>query len=216
MIGIGPTPTHVALLNALFDRGFNPELQNRFQTLEEFEGRVRELSSPTPAQPVEDLSVIASRESGVLRETDRATLLAEVRLKAAVVHQALDKRINEVSKKLSGSLFSFIRDHRRPADPNPKEFGERIFDHSINVQVQNHPHQIGIFHLIACKGNECCVLRLTYEPSGAGARNVETEIVMRYDAKLGRPDVELIASEFERAVAVAIPKLRDLIQTRSP
>ena len=210
MTGIGTTPTQVSALNALFDRGLNYELQNRFSSVEEFEQRVRELLSTTATRQAEDLSTIALRESTMLRETDRATLVAEARRKAAILYSALDKRLGEMGKKLNGSLFSFVRDHRRPADL--KEYGERIFDHTVNVQVQNHPFQIGIFHLISCKENECSVLRLTYELSGPGAKDVETIVVMRYDAKLGQPDVELIGASFEQAVAAAIPKLRDLIQ----
>ncbi len=210
MTSIGLPAKQAEALNALFDRGFQHELQSRFQTLAEFESRVLELLSEISTPLLEDLSIIAQRESAVLRGTDRRTLLAGLRNSSTPLSAALRKKLTEIKVKLDGTLFKITA--ATSFRPFPKEEGDEVFLTTYDVGVNNHQTRIGIQFIVACKNSECVLLRRSYDWIGTKTDNPQTNMLMRYDARLGNPDISLMTADFEAAVAAAIQRLRTLIQ----
>ena len=205
------TPAHQAQLNALFDRGLSYELENRFQTIEELEMRVRELLTDSPSVPRESIGIIAKRESATLRQTDRKTLIGRLRAEAKVVKVPLGNWLGTINTQLKDSLFALSVASTYLGYEEAAR-GEEIYRFSVVLSVQHHDLQVHIDYLITCMGNECTVLRMMYDRNMGTFGEPANTVVMRYDARSGCADPELIGTDLEVAVAAAIPRLRLLTQ----
>jgi serine/threonine protein kinase len=146
---------------ALLDRAFSVELENRFQTCEELDGRVRAVLQP-PAKE-ESPAEVATAMGKILRQADRKILLAEFATRA---------------KDLVGGITQIVQSvgDIRPFELNlgnvdlgenvlPEGFDKLSYGLTISVNLGSHRISRVIVLQIAAKGSQCVLLRHSATPA---------------------------------------------------
>jgi len=189
-------PSLLGKLNSLLDRGLNYELDSRFQTIEQLVTRLDEIANPASKQKIEDLDVVAARETATLRKQDRRTQLTIYYNNTAPLQQSLAQCVNEIQgrlQKYNSFSFQFINNLSRETGKADK--GDYLAMFGFMTAVQQHDLRLHIYYKIFAVGSECTVYReiLEFFP-GKGSKPIESlTVVARYQG----------VNEIDRAAIVA-------------
>jgi len=176
-------------LNLFFNRGFNYEIDSRFQTVDELFSRLEEILKPEGKAPVEDLEVVVEREAAALRKNDRKTQLSIYFSNATTLQQSLNQCLNEISRTLQKHR-SFSVSWRELMDHNrlngKTDQGDLIARATLGLSVQNHQIIRLIRYTVISKGTECGIYRAIEEDvPGSQTKTVEPlMLICRYDGDL--------------------------------
>jgi serine/threonine protein kinase len=229
--------TQLSFINAFLDKGLSYELDQRFQTVDELSNRLNEILAPSAIQPTEDLEAVAARADAALRKNDRKTQLAEYFKVALTLQNPVMSHMAIVKQKLSKyNRFDLMWGHLVSRAEGEFEGGDLLSTGSITVSILNHPISHLITYTIVAHGLECVLYREVSEqttsgppippglrlrmPPGALAgigTTAETKIfqpssvVLRYKGDI-EPNVTIIISDIERAIAKSIEAISDKIQ----
>jgi serine/threonine protein kinase len=143
----------------LLDRAFAVEVENRFQSGEEFLGRLE--TALKPQAPDEDPAVVSAELAKLVRLHDRPVLLAEYRQIAQRVFQSLLQQLSEAAQQvvppfsatISGGLPA--QENTFPKGIEPLSAGEYI----MTVGIAPHSRYRLIAFAAGAKGNECLIVR---------------------------------------------------------
>lgn len=187
-------------LETFFDRGFSTIIDMRFQTVDEFEGRLREVLSPANITADQDL-VSFARESGErLLRFDRKTQLATFKRNSEKVLQAIrDTNDGLFAKKLNpyfAQNVDYENFYGRPA-------GCELLDlrSAWRVQLAHNDTSFAIVYEIGAIGNECSIFRRLLAGRNVKSLAVVSDwvAILRYDG-LQPPDTRPISKDFEGCV----------------
>jgi hypothetical protein len=153
----------VPALEEFLNRGFAPILGNRFQTVEEIQGRLCEFLAKDDGYDSSDPVQVAAVLSAQLRANDRATQLAEFRDQTGKLFQHLQqlatKYGNQLSRfKLGWGGMGFGGMH---IGNNALPHGLDLVQQSpttLVLQADNHPLQRYRQYSVASRGEQCVVL----------------------------------------------------------
>lgn len=214
----------LSALNLLLNRGFNYELDSRFQTIDELTNRLEEILKPGSKEITEDLETVLIRETAALRKNDRTTQLNEYYRNVQPLSQSMVMRFNDIQARLQKHRdFFYLLMHNQPMffeKLNSKtELGDMVARTRFGCGAQNQNIFMQIQYTVAAQGSECSI----YREIGEGhfhvqARQVEPPIlVLRYqgDCNLSQSESHLIVADMEKAVTKAITLMSHRIQNPS-
>jgi serine/threonine-protein kinase len=153
-------------IEAVLDRAFSVELENRFQTCEELVDRLS--AALLPPVTDEDPLAVAAEVGKVLRQGDRKTLLAEYSKHVQSLFHQFHSILNGIIAGLRpfnvGIGFSDFGDNVLPS-------GFDKLWHAIVINVTLNPHDLSraIVLAIAARGSQCVLFRhINTKQSGHG------------------------------------------------
>ncbi|HMO92587.1 MAG TPA: protein kinase [Pirellulaceae bacterium] len=206
----------IGQLEVLFNRGFAPNVDNRFQTVAEFQGRIALMTADTSGAPPEDPIAVAERASAVLRQRDRKTQLQEFQPHANTIQQALQKFANGFAKKLG--RFKLSAGNEGSLGAKLPENLDRVSPHQFKVQINpaHHNHLRIVVYTVASRGEQCVILRQRYSRNGSNNQIEpvdEYEELLWYDAT-NVPDLAPITTDIQHWINAAIQELTDVVITQ--
>lgn len=162
-------------LEMLFDRGFAVEVENRFQSCEEFLGRLEtSLKSPTID---EDPVVVSAELAKLLRQHDRRTLLAEYTEYALQVLQRIQQQALALAQSFRPPFVITPSPGLLAVENTFPQGIDRITPgFSLTVGVQSHSDRLrSILFALGAEGNQCVLLRgrIVYIQDGRGGMVVQ-------------------------------------------
>ena len=209
---LGQTP-YVGLLDILFNCGFAPNINNRFQTVAEFRDRISLLTNNATSADTEDPVAVAERASDILRQRDRTTQIREFQKPASKLFQLLQQFVSEFVSKLGRFRLSIDSENHLGKDL-PAGL-DRVSPAQLKFQLNpaHHDHLRIVVYAIGSRGEQCVVLRQTYGREGRQNkiyRMSDYEEILWYDAT-GDPDIEPIQLDLKSWLNVAIQELTDIV-----
>jgi serine/threonine protein kinase len=203
-------------LNLFFNRGFNHEIDTRFQTVDELSNRLEEILKPEAAAPVEDLAVVVERETAALRKNDRKTQLSLYFSNAVILQQSINQCFNDISTTLQkhNSFSVLLRDLLTGRQNIKTDQGDLIARTTIGVSVQNHSIQRYIYYAVISQGTECGIYRAIEEiVPGSPTKIIETwTLICRYDGN-SVPTAFAVVADMKPTVTRTISAISQKIQS---
>jgi len=203
-------------LNLFFNRGFNHEIDSRFQTVDELFNRLEEILKPEAITPVEDLDVVAERETAALRRNDRKTQLSVYFSNATTLQQSINLCLGEIGKTLQkhGSFSTQLYDMLTNRGSGKIDQGDLIAKTTIAVSVQNHQITRHIHYTLISQGTECGIYRSIDEiVPGSPTKSVEPlTLVYRYDGD-SMPTAFTVVADLKATVTRTISAISQKIQS---
>lgn len=206
----------IGQLEVLFNRGFAPNVDNRFQTIEEFQDRITLMTADTSGALPEDPIAVAERASAVLRQRDRKTQLQEFLPHANEIHQALQKFAKGFANKLGRFMLSTGNEQNlgRQLPDNLDRVSPQQFKVQINPAHHNHL-RIAVY-TVASHGEQCVILRQRFSRD---ASNNQIEAVDEYQELLWYdatvvPDLAPVTTDIQTCINAAIQELTDVVITQ--
>jgi serine/threonine protein kinase len=206
----------IGQLEVLFNRGFAPNVDNRFQSVAEFRDRISLMTADASRTPPEDPIAVAERASAVLRQRDRKTQLQEFLPHANTIQQTLNKFANGFANKLGRFLLSAGGEGtlgtQLPANL------DRVSPHQFKIQINpaHHNHLRIAVYTVASRGEQCVVLRQRFFRDGSNS-NIEPvdgyQELLWYDATQV-PDLTPITTDIQHWINGAIQELTDVVVTQ--
>ena len=210
-------------INTFFAKGFQRDIDKRFQSVDELENRLRELLNPGAPASNEDLQSILNHAAEILLEQDSKTRVFNFRTNIKQSVQTFEGNLDglavAVVRKLPG-LFGFSplalshsfpnknKDHQfvlimeNIADLAFKNFSyEGIYLYPLAVQNIANNRTLLIQYEFQLEGNECVVYRTIFQQDG----NVRTDIE-------GRKSVERFAQPDEATLVNLIPDVEEAVK----
>ena len=205
--------SYVGQLDVLFNRGFAPNVDNRFQTVAEFRDRISLLTASGASTQPEDPVAVAERASEVLRQQDRTTQIQEFRQPALELLHSLQQFVAGFASKLG--LFMLRVDNERNLGQNLPAGLDRVSPHQLKLQLNPvHHNQLRVaVYAIGSRGEQCVVLRQTFGWEGGEtpiAPMGEYEELLWYDATV-QPDLGPIQLDIQSWLNAAIQELTDMV-----
>jgi len=197
-----------ALLENLFDRGFQYEIALRYQTLDELVDRLCELLDPGAPAPRVDLAELASRESSVLYARDRKTQIAIARGRCEPLMGKLREKSMQLRQLLQRSgrheLHFTPQEHLPSAEKLPDGLDDTGNVHTSWVKVPEHDLAVAITYRVACVAFESVVYRCiglhriqygVFVPTQSPPKEVEPwTVVSRYQNE--QPDFDVVLDDY--------------------
>ena len=203
----------VGQLNILFNRGFAPNVDNRFQTVAEFRDRISLLTASAASTQPEDPVAVAERGSTILRQRDRTTQIREFQTTAMQLLQSLQEFAAGFARKLG----RFVLDvgYEGNLGQNLPAGLDRVSPHQLKLQLNpaHHNHLRIAVYAIGSRGEQCVVLRQRFgRESGQNpiAPLNEYEELLWYDANV-QPDLEPIQLDIQSWLNTSIQELTDMV-----
>jgi hypothetical protein len=135
----------IPLFESIFYRGFNPDINKRFQTIDELVEQIKEVDRFRQEPHVEDPRVVAARESQLILDNDRKTQLADMRQPALAatgsLHDALTKVANQLDR-FKVERISFRRD-LFIGDQTYESLGLGGIGMQVGISQYSHTRRIG-------------------------------------------------------------------------
>lgn len=231
-----PDDPRISQLEIFFDRGFNPNIEDRFQTINEFLERLNLITNQNSQSEIEDPIEVAERESIRLRQYDRKSQLEDFLIVALDIIMEIPKIAGHYAGKLkrfeiitfynlpSGGMFGgpvtrvITQDLAIPSgiDEVPQA---RIFAR-ISPKSHNHLSRL-IQYSIGSKGMQCVILRARYIQTNTDSQNsvqgtlstimkpVENlKELLWYEGET-KPDLTLLKNDFESWLGESMRELVD-------
>lgn len=201
----------ISQLEVLFNRGFNPNMEMRFQTIGEFRDRVRLITDSPDSTSVEDPVVLASRASAVLRQRDRTTQLRAFHPVAMKVINSLEKYAIQYQNKLDRFRLTVNR-HAHTRGKLPTGLDEILgAQTTLEITPEHHQHARKVVFAIASRGEQCVILRQRYSRKEKKAPpDEELQEIQWYDAET-EPDLGPTETDITNWLSVAIQELVDQV-----
>ena len=209
---IGEVPP-LQQLETLFDRGFPPNIENRFQTIGELRDRIKLLEMDSPAKQRESPIVVAERLSVILRQRDRNTQLREFQPSALQLFQSLQRHVNTFANKLG--LFTLSVENDTNLGKVLPAGLDRVSPHQFKIQLNPayHNHLRILLYAIGSRSEQCVVLRQTFGRVGGNQPITPIDVyqeLLWYDPKK-EPDLTLIQLDIESWMNASMRELLDLV-----
>jgi serine/threonine protein kinase len=150
--------TRVTQVELILSRGLAPQLQNRFQTIDELSERLTTLLQQAGQQTAADPIARAAELSLHLKERDRKTQLAECRPIANELMNQFIKRVNSIGKELKSFKAGMVRVGLDVPKPNLEVVSEPC---SVTLEVEHHGAQRQRIYLVGARGEQCVVVACT-------------------------------------------------------
>jgi serine/threonine protein kinase len=159
----------------LLDRAFTVEVENRFQSCEEFLLRLEAALSPTAVH--EDPAIIAADLAKLMRQHDRPTLLAEYGQIAQQVLEKLQQEFTKVGQPIKApflaSIAVVIPNHDKAVLEGIDPLSGGSFSFTVGLQPHNRSRTVAF--MAGAKGSECVILRwVVYKAAAGGSAAVPT------------------------------------------
>jgi len=204
----------VSRLESFFDRGFNPEIDNRFQSFDAMEARLREVINPALRTTTENPVLVAKQAADVLLKQDRKTQIAAFRKATAPLLSELEKMRQKYSQEISPFIFEVIAAFGSPisdvADTEPIaiQFNTAIrHTHNLNYRVI-------VAYQVRARAAECAVYRAMLQgvpPNPNTPDVVEPWQPLFWYQGLTAPDAVTVAKDFEASIVQGIRLLQQII-----
>lgn len=160
-------------LETFFDRAFEVEVENRFQSCEEVFSRLNTVM--LPPSPDEDPAVVSAELAKLLRQ-DRKTLLAEYAQLVQPLLQKLQQLFHELAQRiappfqlsLGGIHPAMLKSY--PQGIDLLEGNGQTNGLSLNMTVRPHNLTRSLIISLGSKGNQCILLRGTITIDRTGTR----------------------------------------------
>lgn len=148
--------TRCNAVEALLDRGFAVELENRFQSCDEFVERLR--AALVPPTQEEEPSALAARLGVELRANNRKTRLAGYLRMAAEIREIMTRAANQSGSNLAPfSLSPGVRQFQKEEWPPNVD---QLFDGlTLTVNVEHHQQTRAVFLPVGLRGEQFVLLR---------------------------------------------------------
>lgn len=200
-------------LEVLLDRGFTPNIESRFQTVEELADRLRAAVAATDPEVTEDPIDVAKRASERLSARDRVTQLQGLRPKAEALVTSITGYVRKVYKEL-GNFSLSTKGGRSDASDLPD--GIDAVPHAgtrVTLSAAHHQDLRIVEYRVGSRSDQCVLLRACFARSAGGKqpqRTSDWEEVLWYDAATP-PDQQSAVDDFRRWLTSAIEGLaRDI------
>lgn len=205
-----PDDARLPRLELLFDRGFDLNINNRFQSLDELLNELDKLSDPQAKTLVEEPREAAQRLILQLQERSRPMQLDAYKPMAVKVVQALAEVFNPLSNEIEKLQFSsqtVTGDLELPPGHDPI-----IESFNYQVTVNLFPQKVGCEYTVCAQGEVSVVLRRrgSYETNGSLVNRGTWVEVCSYPA-MNEPPLRLIQDDFKRTMNSMMEELGNLI-----
>jgi serine/threonine protein kinase len=210
-----PDKRRIVLAEALFDKGFEPNIDSRFQTAVELRERIEELLDPSMRAAVDDPIAIALQASRDLRRRDRVTQLHEFSTHVATLKKALEAYTQQHHNKMDlCSLTHYAgEDGLLPSVDGVDLIPGGIYH--VAVKVKNHDVERWIGYRFVAVGAECVVYRAVFMKVQRAQQLAFLEDwvpIFRFPG-LTDPDPDAIVGDFKQTISSSI---MDLIEQIAP
>ncbi len=208
-------------VEGLLDRAFAVEVENRFQSCDEFVGRLD--AALKPPAPDEDPAIVSAELVKLLRVQDRKTLLAEYGQIAQKVMQKIQQQgsllASQMARPFTVTMGLGVPQGQALPDGIDLLGREGL---TFNVGLPHHDRSWSVGFAGGAKGQECAILRCTSSQTGsaAGVFNMNTKAaVNRWEPVIwflpeNVPDDDKIRSVLRESVNIALRALaREVMPT---
>ena len=208
----------IGQLETMFNRGFAPNIDNRFQSVGEFRDRLTIIRDVPHASLPEDPIAVAGRASATLRQRDRITQIQEFRQPAQQLMHSIQTFAQEYSNQLERFALSVLANEQKLGQVLPEKL-DRVHPHQLKLQLNAAHHSpLRILVLtIASQGEQCVFLRQTFARADDGSQVESTSAwseLLWYDASDQSPNLDVVHSNIHAWMNQAIEELADNVLTR--
>lgn len=208
---LGSTLGNAAILgqmNVFFDRGFSSEIEDRFETIEEFRTRLQNAVKGLATKEECDLSALAERLGRNVRKRDRKSQLTEFQ---KTYRNAFDRCRNSLTKQFHSHEFFHVEPNVQRSSPTLGAIQE--YDSigvSFVVELRHAVHAAvrrRICFLFVSKAHQCCLMRQVEKKTEHGWEVTNGWEQLFWNSAARPPDVDRVDAEITQGVSVA---LRDI------
>ena len=199
-----------SVLESFFDRGFSPNLESRFQTIDEFNSRLDEVLDPMVRAVREDPVAAARRAGNALLEGDKKSKIAAFNITGGGLRNPLNACFNKFEGKLDP--FRIDQNNGIPADFKVIS-GYDSVDVDFVTTISTHGHQMRMMvgYQICCQGFQCAVFRGLVKLEAKQYQIVQPwQPIFRYDGR-EKPDFSIVGADFEATITEGIQALEAAI-----
>jgi len=192
----------------LLDRGFSIDLDNRYQTCQEFIDRVKQVIQLSAAETI-DLAALASEMAQSLQKQDRKTQLVSYQPAAEKVRTRLAKEMKTIKAKLQSAFQVSSSSTSIPTNSIPAGCDLLTDSFVVTLTPLHHKVSRSIIFAFAAKGSQCVVLHFTSQalPNTLRAGTTWQEVVW-FDP-LDTASVDELIPFLEMRIADAMRELYD-------
>ncbi|MFC1735100.1 serine/threonine protein kinase [Candidatus Hydrogenedentota bacterium] len=209
---VGDSPT-VGQLEMLFNRGFAPNVDNRFQSVAEFRDRLIHATSTSTVNVPEDPILVAERASEVLRKGDRKTQIQEFIEPAGNVMKSIQRFANGFVNRLG--RFALVVAQDAALGQHLPQGLDRVLTYQTKLQINpnHHNHLRIIVFAVASRAEQCVILRQFYERS-SGQKITSTDEgwheLLWYDVST-TPTLEVVHDDIRAWMNKSMQELTGLV-----
>jgi serine/threonine protein kinase len=226
------TPIQLNILNAFFEMGFQPDINLRFQSVDQLEARLKEILNPSRDEQVEPLSSIIASSRERLTKHDIKTRIEQFRnhiLKSVESGYGQKETLGHaISLMCQNSEPYFINQSSQSEVWNEIQGYDRVYLIRIRVRNQTHNIEAIIEYNFVLENAECVVSRLIKGKKELAGKSyaeitpvdllypdsvvdlVPQQMVARYSDHLKFPMDEL-KNDVERAIGKCIKMVEERI-----
>lgn len=218
-------PVQLAFANTLLDVGLSHDLDQRFQTVELLESRLKELLDPQAEEPAQDIETVAAQESAALRKKDDKTRIDGYFRNLQSMRERVMRNLAPLQRKiLKYNVFLLTWSDLVAVKREPIYGGDGITQGFVSVAVNNHKIQHQIVYSVVAHGVECVLYRETKEiivnspfsPAGTATGKGDSvvdppTVILRYHGDQSI-DEKIWAQDIENSVAKSIRALSKRVQ----
>lgn len=203
----------VTRLESFFDRAFNPHIDNRYQTFDELEARLREVINPAIRTTTENAADVAKQAAEALLKQDRKTQIAAFQKAATTLTAEMEKLREKVGHKIAPFAFEGIGALGSPTIdvPETEQVGVQF---TTGIKHAHNPHCVVIAYQVRAKGAECSVYRAILQglpPKANRLDLVEQWQPLFWYQGLTSPDASTVVKDFEASIIQGIRLLQQII-----
>jgi len=161
-------------MERFFNRGFSPNIANRFQTSSDLRSAIKVAASERDAEgtndPIKRAAILTER----IRETDRATQISIHQEHAKPLLTKISQLPTKYDKKLGNFTLTGVGNFPKPTMPDQVDLVKQA-DRHFNLAVNLHQLARQKYYIIGSRLDEC-VLLTTESTHGGGRTNQHREI----------------------------------------
>jgi serine/threonine protein kinase len=211
---LGNAP-RIGQIEMLLNRGFAPNIDDRFQTIDEFIHRLNSVLPDGHPTAAEDPIEVAQRLSIVLRQRDRTTQLLEFKKPA----EELQAKILSFVQGHSGKLGRFMMNVTRIAGDHfalPTGIDSVLQTPAIQINPAHHNCLRVLAFCIGSRGEQCVLLKRTFTRSSTQPQIMPAsgwQEVLWFDSSTA-PDPALVIEDVKSWLNAAMQELTDEVTIR--
>jgi len=151
--------TLVPLFDSFFYRGFNTDINKRFQTIDELVEQVNSVDRFRREPHVEDPKVVAARESQLILDCDRKTQLAEMHKPAMAATETLHKALSKIAGQLGRFKAERIAIQRDRFKGDNSYESLKLSGIGMQISIAQYSHTRKIGYRVVVKDDTLVVLK---------------------------------------------------------
>lgn len=202
------SPTQRRDLEAILDRGFQPNIEDRFQTMAELKLRLSSLLA-LPQKKQNPVS-LAQAYSDELRRNDKATIIESIQPGAKLLFEGVVERSALYVGPVLGQ-FNVTMNYREGGVQLPSGVSRVLYTPEIVVGVRNHPHIVAWQYVVGLRGKEVVVFRAKSPQKHALELGPLVEEVFVYGIQ-EVPPIERFQEEIDHAISNSMGQIMDVIR----